>query len=630
MKKNYILTLFITLCFSVLTFGQGSESFANSNATSSYADGNFTGNDAITWTYIQSRDDNGTAGITAPALMLRRSSDESKVTSSTIAGGIGDFSVKLYKGFTGAGDRQVELFINGVSRGTSDTFDDYAEHIFTVPGINVTGDVIIEIKNTTSKQVIIDDITWTAPSSDPSLSITLPTDSQVFSASVTEIPIAFSISNFTLSGEVGETEVSDGTGDGYIFGTLWVNGVIDGTANIFTVTEAIDNPVPGETYVITAELVDNNGDSLSPKVETTVTFSVEFPCDLVLGDIVTTCVAETTSTDSYNISIPFTGGNTSTYILTADFGTIGGDDPSTNASGTITISNVTEGTDVVFTLNGDVTNSTCDLTEYISSPTCVPAPTCPAVGSIIVTEIMQNPNAVGDGDGEYFEVYNTTGTSIDMQGWLIKSVTTSSKDHVIANSLVVPANGYAVLGINSDFATNGGVTIDYQYGSNFFLGNGSDSIGLDCGSAIIDAVSWDNGATFPDPTGKSMELATNKYSETDNDNGANWAEAVAEISTGADLGTPGIVNSFVLSIANNSIKGFATYPNPVTNNKFTLTSNSASKKAFTIFNVLGKKVLSSSFNGVKSNVDVSTISSGIYILKVTEDGKTATKKLVIR
>ena len=118
MKKNYILNLFITLCFSVLTFGQGSESFANSNATSSYADGNFTGNDAITWTYIQSRDDNGTAGITAPALMLRRSSDESKVTSSTIAGGIGDFSVKLYKGFTGAGDRQVELFINGVSRGT--------------------------------------------------------------------------------------------------------------------------------------------------------------------------------------------------------------------------------------------------------------------------------------------------------------------------------------------------------------------------------------------------------------------------------------------------------------------------------------------------------------------------------
>ena len=49
--------------------------------------------------------------------MLRRAASDSKITSSTISGGIGDFSVKLYKGFTGSGDRQVELFINGVSKG---------------------------------------------------------------------------------------------------------------------------------------------------------------------------------------------------------------------------------------------------------------------------------------------------------------------------------------------------------------------------------------------------------------------------------------------------------------------------------------------------------------------------------
>lgn len=84
------------------------------------------------------------------------------------------------------------------------------------------------------------------------------------------------------------------------------------------------------------------------------------------------------------------------------------------------------------------------------------------------------------------------------------------------------------------------------------------------------------------------------------------------------------------SVKNNAIEGFATYPNPITNNTFTITSNSSSKKEFAIFNVLGKKVLSSNFSSVKSNVDVSAISAGIYILKVTEEGKTATKKLVIR
>ena len=144
--------------------GGGLEDFTNSNATSSYTDGSFVGNNGITWTYVDSRDGNGDAnssGITLPALMLRRSLDNSAVSSSAISGGIGDFSVKLYKGFTGNGNRQVELFINGVSKGTSTPFNDYDEHIFTVNGIDISGDVVIKITNPTSNQVIVDDISWT-------------------------------------------------------------------------------------------------------------------------------------------------------------------------------------------------------------------------------------------------------------------------------------------------------------------------------------------------------------------------------------------------------------------------------------------------------------------------------------
>ena len=84
------------------------------------------------------------------------------------------------------------------------------------------------------------------------------------------------------------------------------------------------------------------------------------------------------------------------------------------------------------------------------------------------------------------------------------------------------------------------------------------------------------------------------------------------------------------SLKNNAIVGFAAYPNPVSNGILTISSAGNSLKNITIFNLLGKQVLSSSFSGVRSNVDVSSISAGIYILKVTEAGKTATKKLVIR
>lgn len=93
--------------------------------------------------------------------MLRRASSGSKITSSAISGGISNFSLKLYKGFTGGGDRQVELFINGVSMGTSTPFDDFSEYTFSVDDINISGSIEIEIVNTTPKQIIIDDISWT-------------------------------------------------------------------------------------------------------------------------------------------------------------------------------------------------------------------------------------------------------------------------------------------------------------------------------------------------------------------------------------------------------------------------------------------------------------------------------------
>ncbi len=163
MKKSYLFI--VALLAASFSFAQGSEDFTNLAAGTSYSDGSFAGNNGITWTYTQSRDAaQNTGGLPAqlPALMLRRTASNSNVISSTITGGIQDFSVKLYKQFTGGGNRQVELFVNGTSYGTSTPFDDYNEHIFSVTGINVAGAVTIELRNITSKQIAIDDISWTA------------------------------------------------------------------------------------------------------------------------------------------------------------------------------------------------------------------------------------------------------------------------------------------------------------------------------------------------------------------------------------------------------------------------------------------------------------------------------------
>lgn len=87
------------------------------------------------------------------------------------------------------------------------------------------------------------------------------------------------------------------------------------------------------------------------------------------------------------------------------------------------------------------------------------------------------------------------------------------------------------------------------------------------------------------------------------------------------VGTPG-----VLSNNENTISGLKIYPNPA-KNTLSVTSNSFAVKNVEIYNVLGKVALSAKVTNTPLNI--SGLTSGIYIVKVTEDGKTATRKIVI-
>lgn len=160
-------------------------------------------------------------------------------------------------------------------------------------------------------------------------------------------------------------------------------------------------------------------------------------------------------------------------------------------------------------------------------------------GDIIVNEIMNNPSAVSDGSGEWFEVYNTTASDIDINGWTIRDDDIDS--HVINNGgpLVVPAGGFLVLGNNTDSSTNGGVVVDYNYGSSWFLSNSADEVIIEDDALVeIDRVEYDGGPVFPDPNGASMSLSDPAL---DNNDGANWCEAQTPFGDG-DLGTPQTAN----------------------------------------------------------------------------------------
>lgn len=80
-----------------------------------------------------------------------------------------------------------------------------------------------------------------------------------------------------------------------------------------------------------------------------------------------------------------------------------------------------------------------------------------------------------------------------------------------------------------------------------------------------------------------------------------------------------------LAVSQNEIVGLQVYSN---NNLLFVTSDSSSDKNVVVYDMLGKVVVNETVSS--QPVNVANLSSGAYIVKVTEEGKTATKKLVIQ
>lgn len=77
-----------------------------------------------------------------------------------------------------------------------------------------------------------------------------------------------------------------------------------------------------------------------------------------------------------------------------------------------------------------------------------------------------------------------------------------------------------------------------------------------------------------------------------------------------------------------AIEGLSMYPNPLKGNTLYLTSSANAAMSVQIFDIVGKEVVNT--NVVNGAVNVSGLNAGVYIVKVTEEGKTASRKLVIQ
>ncbi|MBA7518330.1 hypothetical protein ES705_10400 [subsurface metagenome] len=163
-------------------------------------------------------------------------------------------------------------------------------------------------------------------------------------------------------------------------------------------------------------------------------------------------------------------------------------------------------------------------------------------GELLITEIMYNPLALSDTDGEYFELKNVSEETINLMDLVIRRG--SNNDiHVISDDLSLFPGEIVLLGRSSTAASE----VDYVY-SNIALLNSGDEIYINTygtngtDGSVICMVDYGDPDFNTSLNGISIQLDPSISDVNNARLGTNWCESTSAYSTG-DLGSPGLENA---------------------------------------------------------------------------------------
>jgi hypothetical protein len=317
------------------------------------------------------------------------------------------------------------------------------------------------------------------------------------------------------------------------------------------------------------------------------------------------------------IEIPYTGvEGTITSLSTTSAGTIGGDDPATVTDGTITITGLGEGDAWDLTINGgDCDGTTISGTVFATN--CDPS-------FLVINEILSDPDATtGDanGDGtvdtsqdEFVELYNTGTVTIDLTDYVIADG--ASDRHVFpAGTMLAPNTFITVFG----GGTPTGISGMSQVASTGVLGlnNGGDTVTIkNAGGVTVAEYTYGSEAGNNQSIGRNPDF-TGAFVEHLTITPAN----PAQFSPGLENDDPSLSNT-EFEQAN-----FSIYPNPTNKGYVNIKTTSNSAVNVTVFDLLGKKVITKTLSN--DTLNVSNLKAGVYLLNIEQNGASTTKKLVI-
>lgn len=149
----------------------------------------------------------------------------------------------------------------------------------------------------------------------------------------------------------------------------------------------------------------------------------------------------------------------------------------------------------------------------------------PSFGDVLLSEVMPDPSAATDANGEWFELHTTS--AFDLNGLEIGKAGNVAYTVESPDCIEIPADAWVALAINGDVPTNGGVDpVTWVYDAPS-LTNDPGDVFIGYAGMSLDAYAWANSAAG---VAWSRDLAADT-----------WCAAVDPYGLG-DLGTPALEN----------------------------------------------------------------------------------------
>ena len=346
-------------------------------------------------------------------------------------------------------------------------------------------------------------------------------------------------------------------------------------------------------------------------------------CTAVLGSSAVNCdtTASGATDDTYTATLDFSGGNNgNTFIVTSTAGSVGGDSPSTMESGTISITNIPEGTDITISVSDTADGGVCDLSANIDSPGCIP---------LVINELLYDPaldepgDANSDGfrdalEDEFIELINNSGSDLDISGYTISDA--AALRHTFPAPTIIPANGFLVVfGGGTPTGSFGGAIIQTASQGELNFSNGGDVITIN--NTLGDQVAVFNSSTSGVSVSDDQSVTRNPDITGD--------FAIHTDANASLLFSPGtLADGSTLSSTQFNNADLSIYPNPVSNGFVNIRSTSTDALTIAVYDLLGKQISNTTLTNNRLNV--SQLNTGIYILKISQKNKSITKKLIIK